>query len=348
MALPDRPTNEPEWGTGAADIVEPGGAKKAAGWTSAERPPNAYFNWLFNRIWQYLEYLFIGRHTRQDLTDRSPLQSFEDAEHNTVSFFDRNGLPGGLAFHDQAVFYENEGSLTSGVASNKEVAQNVEMDIEANMQAGTQINTGLTDAFPGICAVLRRQSGASGSNNIYVRTKGATGKQTIVGGLEDKVVVFECLLAMDTVGASNGQDVYLGLHDDPEAGGETSGDKFAIFRKLDADTNWQCRSADGTTLAGAVDSGTPPVVDTFQHFRIELHGTNTPVGVDNSNRTCLFFIDGTLEATITGSGVPGAASADEIGLMCRITGTAASVNIFTYLTPWRVSWAQKLTNVNPA
>jgi hypothetical protein len=54
MALP-KPIKKPEWATGAADIVEPGAAKKAIGWL-VEKPPHQFWNWFWNLCYQWIAY----------------------------------------------------------------------------------------------------------------------------------------------------------------------------------------------------------------------------------------------------------------------------------------------------
>lgn len=50
-----KPTSLPEWASSGV-IVEPAAGKKALGWTT-ERPAYTFFNWLFNLIYQWIQYL---------------------------------------------------------------------------------------------------------------------------------------------------------------------------------------------------------------------------------------------------------------------------------------------------
>jgi hypothetical protein len=54
--MASKPTDLPVWGT-SADIVEPSAGKKDVGWASSERPPNSYFNWFWNLLYQWTQYL---------------------------------------------------------------------------------------------------------------------------------------------------------------------------------------------------------------------------------------------------------------------------------------------------
>ncbi len=59
-----KPSQLPQWGDGAApaDIVDPGSAKRALGWSTSERPPHTYFNWWMNLVFQWIQWLdgFLG------------------------------------------------------------------------------------------------------------------------------------------------------------------------------------------------------------------------------------------------------------------------------------------------
>ncbi len=53
-----KPSTLPRWATGgSAQIKEPTSGKKDLGFVSAEKPPNQYFDWLFNTIYLWLVYL---------------------------------------------------------------------------------------------------------------------------------------------------------------------------------------------------------------------------------------------------------------------------------------------------
>lgn len=53
-----KPSKYPEWADGGT-IVEPSGAKKSLGWI-VEKPPYQFFNWLFNLIYQWVEWFDQG------------------------------------------------------------------------------------------------------------------------------------------------------------------------------------------------------------------------------------------------------------------------------------------------
>jgi hypothetical protein len=62
MSLPTLPDSDVDFATGNdAAITPPPSTKRAQGWIAAELPPVQYFNWLFNRIWQWQ--IFFDRRT---------------------------------------------------------------------------------------------------------------------------------------------------------------------------------------------------------------------------------------------------------------------------------------------
>lgn len=67
----------------------------------------------------------------------------------------------------------------------------------------------------------------------------------------------------------------------------------ARFRKDSADANWKCE----LNGIAAVDSGVPPVVNTYQRFKIVALGSGTS---DDSAARVLFFIDDVQVANIAG------------------------------------------------
>ena len=63
------PTDTPRWaetgvGVPDANIVEPNSGKKDTGWIDGEEPPSGYFNWLFWKLYKWVQWLqthtFVG------------------------------------------------------------------------------------------------------------------------------------------------------------------------------------------------------------------------------------------------------------------------------------------------
>lgn len=54
-----KPSKYPEWASGGTGITEPGAPKKILGWI-VEKPPFQFFNWLFNLIYLWIQWLDQG------------------------------------------------------------------------------------------------------------------------------------------------------------------------------------------------------------------------------------------------------------------------------------------------
>lgn len=52
-----KPTDLPEWASDQDNIEEPPAAKKKTGWVAGEKPPHQWFNWFFNLVYLWLEWL---------------------------------------------------------------------------------------------------------------------------------------------------------------------------------------------------------------------------------------------------------------------------------------------------
>lgn len=51
-----KPTNKPGWNP-TSNSTEPSSTKKAAGWSSGEKPSSAHFNWLFKTVSQWIDHI---------------------------------------------------------------------------------------------------------------------------------------------------------------------------------------------------------------------------------------------------------------------------------------------------
>ena len=54
-----KPIKKPSWmsGISSPEVVEPSAGKKIDGWNADERPPAEYFNWLFQNLSDWVDYL---------------------------------------------------------------------------------------------------------------------------------------------------------------------------------------------------------------------------------------------------------------------------------------------------
>lgn len=305
-----KPATTPRWADVGGDIVEPATGKKDVGWAAGERPANSFFNWLLNLIYLWMLYLRDGvmKGDGVDATS-APQMQWVDQDDRTRMFVSPSGLPGGRFFRESVNFAPIGASVGTGV-SDQPVA-----GVKMSGTTGTSVGADVVEASAGsafrpVSAVRLRVLDAATTQGVRVHT-GGTGTQAIVGGdLDDQLIEMEWDAYMTAVGSS-GVDVLMGLNNDPDSvaiDNEVNNPSF-VFRKRESDTNWQASVGDsiGTTV---VDTGVPPVADTLQRFRMEYHGVNTPVGVDNASATVRWFIDGTKVAETADGNVPTAAQSN--------------------------------------
>lgn len=358
MANP-KPTDLPRWSDVGGDIVEPTSGKKDVGWVSAERPPAQYFNWLLNQGYKWLKWLddnadIILRTlsvNRPDDTDSSPVVRFTDQDNRGRIYVGPNGHfggpviwehyrwgPGGLSF--------TGGSTRDAVAPGMEVSHEVN-NAAAVIRGGSYSN----QPFPS----LRLNVGDAASDdsvNLHTAGDAGVGNDTIISDFDNVVAVMEWQALMTVIG-TNEVEIAMGFHDGvqattPQATFLATTTRHVMFTKDSANTNWQTRVADG---AGGTsnDSGTPPVASAWQTFRLEFHGVNTPVGVNNGFATARFFIDGVKEDEIADANVPN--STGVLGVCFRnyatTTGPGAG-GVLLEISPVRVSWNLRLAANEPA
>ncbi len=162
--------------------------------------------------------------------------------------------------------------------------------------------------------------------------------------IDDLVCVMEFRMLMDTIGA-NGVDVHMGFHNDPHlntlAFADGTAEEFAMFEKLSADTNWFATVGDAAAETRA-DTGTPPVANEFQTFRVEYHGVATPLGVTNSDATVLFFIDGVEESEQIGTNVPVGTDQLDFVIRARANGTGPAGDFKLKMGPVRFAYTTHL------
>jgi hypothetical protein len=136
---------------------------------------------------------------------------------------------------------------------------------------------------------------------------------------DDMDVEIETPVAMGTVGA-NRTLVQFGIG----VGFNTSPGVF--FSKGQGDTNWQIVSA---SIPTTIDTGVPPVANTYQRLKIELTGVNC---VDSGNARVNFYIDGALVGHIDNPIPNGQSLIPFFGASTQTTGGAS---VFTCCGPMR-------------
>lgn len=162
--------------------------------------------------------------------------------------------------------------------------------------------------------------------------------------IDDLDVSIEFQMLMTAIGA-NGVDVHMGFHQDPDLNtlgfADGTAEDFTMFEKLSADTNWFAAIGNQSTDTRA-DTGTPPVANEFQTFRVEYHGKLTPIGVAEGGATARFYIDGTLEHEEVGANVPDDPSILGLVIRARANGTGPAGDFKLKLSPAKFKYTTHL------
>jgi len=351
--MSDKPTILPDWTPTGLDVVVPSSGEKSGGHQPGNRPPAQHVNWFWTNAWLWIEWIKNGLWTRNDTTDDSPVIGYTDASGNIHNYIDPNGFYMGGAVNMHYVWpglyslaaAQSDDPITDDMLGETDTACIIVMKSPGLAGAGaTKLNA---------VAIELRCQNAAVSQRVVINRAGA-GSDSQFTDVDSLVVAMEFDLLLRTVG-SDGVDVHMGLHGDPETNALNFSDgtaqSFVMFEKLAADTNWFAVNADTVASATREDTGTPPVVDTFQTFRIEFHGKDTPVGVANSTQpVARWFIDGVQEFERVNTNMPDEASGSLLDIVVRAradgTGPAADFNV--QVGPIRYSYTTKLAPIVPA
>lgn len=338
----------PRWGDGVdAELIEPPSGRKDDGWDSAQRPPGQYENWLLNRIYLWLLWISNGYFTRNDTDDNTPVVAFTDASGNERTYVDPCGYFMGPAINENYRW----------LSSISVIAATDEGFVVDDIVGTTDTNTIITGESTFLYSTLFNPltltvQNAAVNQRVVLGRDGNSSDQSQLVGIDNLCVVMEFRMRLNAVGAS-GVDVNMGFHNDPDletlAWDDATAESFCMFGKKSTDTNWIARAADGT--AGTdTDTGTPPVINAWQTFRIEYHGLSTPVGVAAGFAVGRFFIDGVEEAEIANANMPTSADDDFIDFIIRgrANATGPSADFKMVLSPTRFAYNYVLTPDVPA
>lgn len=305
-----RPSQDFEWATSGLK-TDPGAGKKDVGFLTAEKPPARWFNYLFNLIAQWLGYLDV---TLQDAS---------------------NTLPG--LYVIRRWFVPPTGVTVAAGTTNSEVFVDT---LAATTQANTTLTTHQSTVDPDApfdYFSLNVLNAAVNQGVSFFSCQSSGTANRIFALLDQVVAVLNIPVYLTAVGA-NGVDVGFGFTQSPDTNNPANSDTWCMFIKESADTNWQARAANGTTDT-VVDTGIPPVANTWQQFRIEFHGASTPVGIANGNATARYYIDGTLVATIADANVPTSVNGGMgLNAHARANATGPTADFALRGGPMQVAW----------
>jgi len=185
-----------------------------------------------------------------------------------------------------------------------------------------------------------------GVNNAAVNQGGTIYRYFDHRNIDDAVIVAEFKVLLTAVGAS-GVDVAFGFNFGIMNSVPTT-NAHVLFQKLASDTNWYTSVAETTQTR--LDLGTPPTASTYQTFRVEYHGANTPLGVDNTTApVARFFLNGVLEDEVTNADVPvGPTTILRLAFVARADGTGPTSDFELEIGPIRYAYNQELDAYIPS
>ncbi len=236
----------------------------------------------------------------------TPIAAFADAGGKVRHVLDHNGYPLGRRseLREEWWFDDPNGNIGGGTF----VFPGNRWQIAGTADAANTY-TVATDGVTFPAKVVTVTNNTPNGNKIYVQTKAG-----VFFKLADTVSVLEWEAFISAAGANNTL-VMMGFSDVAAGTMSASTNAKLWFEKASANNNWQVR-----TLLGTVDTGVAPVANTFQRFRIETHGVNTPLGVAlGGTEVALFFIDEKFVAVATTGLAWGLASA-RLSFGCENSG----------------------------
>lgn len=359
--MSDRPSDLPRWAdlADADDTIEPTSGRKDDGFDSAQRPPSQYLNWLLNTIYNWVLWIQVGVWQRSSLTDNTPVKATSDRNGRHRHYLGPEGYWMGPAIQHTHVWTPVDGGTDlitgSGTAS---CAPHARASGDVNTQTRIMPPTGTAPAS-GAPRMRMRVLNAAVSQGITIDNEAAGFADQPIGNLDDTIAVVETRVYTDTIGTSETK-IFVGFHDQASAApanvdDPALGNIFAMFRRSgqsgSEDTNWFAIVGNGSGTPTVVDSTVAIVADTWFTLRVELHGANSPVGVDNTTApVARFFVDGAEVAEITTGDVPKGVAATTLGLFIRhqatATGPGADVDMVASMS--KLAWNEVLDADVPA
>jgi hypothetical protein len=168
-------------------------------------------------------------------------------------------------------------------------------------------NGGLTDYFGGAnyplnAAQIITNGTAPGSTALYSNCSVSIPTFTGLSSVQE----WDAGLNPNATGGSgSGNIAYMGL--DGTGGSSNLGNSTSYIRFEGSYAgNWICAALGASGGRQTVNTGisVPTQNDPITRFRLEYHGSTSPIGILNGAATALFFINGSLVGTLTSAGTP--------------------------------------------
>jgi hypothetical protein len=244
------------------------------------------------------------------------------------ALFDHNGYPAGR----RSEFRENWAQTVTNLTANGLIASLPNWSLTASGSPtglSTAVNFSGFAALPAAHAQL--DPGTANNNRLSI----GTGQLLYSDSYISLTCEWEAAL---TSGGANNQAILMGLASGNNILGGGSG---LYIQKGSTDTNWIVQ-----TLAGGAsnaNTGIPPVAGALQRFRIEYHGSATPIGIANGNvAVAIFFVNET--PTLINTNVPSGVNSTSFNLSFGVLNQAGLGGAQPIIiSPVLVTWNRQLS-----
>jgi hypothetical protein len=246
------------------------------------------------------------RVVKTDPTDLTPLLYLADSAGNIRALFDHNGYPGGrrASFNEEWLGPNSTAVSGNPVSTSQAVGAMAQYGLSrwgfnstssGQFWADVSFNNFNFYSAPAASAYLDPTTTNAGKAELY--TNSILQPQTFL------TLVMEWEMGISVVGA-NSQTIVAGLFTTSSITGATQG---LFFKKASTDTNWQAHAGNGGGNANT-DMTVAPVAYTLQRFRLEYHGSASPIGVAAGSAVAKFWVNETLKSVTANLPPAGATS----------------------------------------
>lgn len=333
-----KPTNTIDWAA-TGNRTEPTSGQKTSGFTAGERLAAKYLNWIIGVTSDWIDYLNVGVFQRESLSDFSPVIASSDRDGRPRHTLGAEGFWMGNAIQEQYRWGPRLLNITTATGTKLTRGDTLEL-----VYGHAQSAVGVPLSAEGHCSpVLTITTG--GSSSIGEGAIVANADEPPIMNLADCSIVLEGSLKISDV--SDDCDAFFGLHDLNQANGLsdvtllTQGDHHGVYARVTGGLVYLVTNEGDAGENTATLSGTALTDDEWVSLRIEYHGANTPIGVDNGGAVAKFFVDGAFVIQHTGASVPDHSSAQLGAMIAHERTDINSAQVLTVSTV-KMAWNDTL------
>lgn len=349
--MSDKPSTStlPRWATdGAAKVATPASGKQDIGWDTQEKPPAQWWNWLCLNAYLWLLWISDGYWTRPSLTDNTPVLATTDRAGRERHYLGPEGYWMGPAIQETHRWGPVDVAATvSTGGSVSPLGMKAVVDANTSISIISGLSGSVTSGEPSLSLAATTLASNQRAMVLSEYGGGTPGGNQPVSDLDNNVVVMEHRSYVSSA-TLTGIEYYSGIHNFASFGATTlalATNRFAYFLGATGSANWRCYVANGSSTSN-VDSGVAIVADQMYTFLLELHGANSPVGVDAGGAVARFFIDGAEVAEITTANVPSGLSS--LGGFHAVAGSSPASDRYYRVHTTKLAWSAVLSPDVPA